>query len=83
MTHTSKTSERAVCLCAPFVKAQVAVCELLQQSPLNDTLGRLVLEKVNQSVLQTGILLGGVLLLGELIQAGILLMEGLKRQWRI
>lgn len=72
-----------VFLCVPFVETQVAVCELLQQSPLYDTLGRLVLKEVNQSVLQTGILLGRVLLLGELIQAGILLVEGLKEQWVI
>lgn len=81
-THILKTYE-AVFLGAPFVEAQVAVCELLQQRPLNDTLGRLVLKEVNQSVLQTGVLLGRVLLLGELIQAGILLMEGLKEQWVI
>ena len=62
----------------PLIEAQVPVSELLQQCPLDNALGRLVLEEVDQSVLQTSVLLGCSLLLGELIQAGILLVEGLK-----
>lgn len=65
-------------LCAPLIKTEVAVSKLLKQRPLNDTLGCLVLEEVDQSVLQTCILLWCGLLFGELIQARILFMESLK-----
>lgn len=63
---------------SPLIEAEVAVGKLLKQRPLNNSLGRLVLEEVDQRVLQTSILLGGGLLLGELVQAGILFVEGLK-----
>lgn len=67
-------------MCVPLIEAQVAVSKLLQQRPLNNALGRLILEEVDQSMLQTSILLGSGLLLGELIQARILFMEGLREQ---
>lgn len=74
-------SETFVCyLCVPLIEAQVAVGKLLQQRPLNNAIGCLVLEEVDQSVLQTSVLLGCGLLFGELIQAGILLVEGLREQ---
>lgn len=67
-------------LCVPLIEAQVAVSKLFQQRPLNNALGCLVLEEVDQSVLQTSVLLGCGLLLGELMQAGIFLVEGLKEK---
>lgn len=54
-------------VCAPLIEAQVTVCKLLQQCPLNDALGCFVLEEVDQSVLQASVLLEGGRLLGELI----------------
>lgn len=70
-------------MCVPLIEAQVAVSKLLQQCPLNDAIRCLVLEEVNQNVLQTRVLLGCRLLLGEFIQAGILLVEGLRKHWEI
>lgn len=64
----------------PLVKAQVAVCELLQERPLNDAFRRLVLEEVNKDVLQTRVLLWSRLLQGELVQAGVLLVERLEEE---
>lgn len=64
---------------SPLIKAEVAVSKLLKQRPLDDALGRFVLEEVDQSVLQTSVVLRSGLFLGELMQAGILLVKGLKK----
>lgn len=61
----------------PLVEAQVAVCELFQQRPLDDAFRGSVLKEIDKSVLQAGVLLWRGLLLGELIQAGVLLVESL------
>lgn len=67
----------------PLIKAQVAVGELVQKSPLNDAFGCLVLEEVNKDVLQTRVLLQSCLLLGELVQSGVLLVESLKEAEKV
>lgn len=81
MSETHQEGHLSTHLRVPLIEAQVAVSKLLQQCPLNNAFGCFVLEEVDQSMLQTTVLLGCRLLLGELIQARILLMEGLKEQW--
>lgn len=68
----------------PLVEAQVAVGELLQQRPLDDAFGGPVLKEIDQRVLQAGVLLRRGLLLGELVQARVLLVESLTEggKWR-
>ena len=61
------------------VEAEVAVGEAIQQGPLDDAIGRLVLEEVDQGVVQAWVLLGSGLLLGQLKQTGVLLLERLRR----
>lgn len=41
----------------PLVKAEVSVCELHEQGSLQDLLGRLVLDEVNDDVLQSMVVL--------------------------
>lgn len=65
-------------VCIPLVKAQVAVSELFQQRPLYDAFRGSVLKEVDERVLQTSVLLQRGLLLGELVQAGVLLVESLE-----
>lgn len=64
-------------MCVPLVEAQVAVGELFQQRPLYDAFRGSVLEEIDESVLQAGVLLWCGLFLGELVQTGVLLVESL------
>lgn len=63
----------------PVVEAEVAVGEAIQQGPLDDAIGRLVLEEVDQGVVQSRVLLGSGLLLRQLKQTRVLLLERLGR----
>lgn len=65
--------------CVPLVEAQVAVGELFQQRPLDDAFRGFVLKEIDKGVLQAGVLLRRGLLLGELVQARVLLVESLTR----
>lgn len=44
-------------LTVPLIKAKVPVCELHEQGSLQDLLGRLVLDEVNNDVLQPMVVL--------------------------
>lgn len=70
--------KRARLWCVPLVEAQVAVGELFQQRPLYDAFRGSVLKEVDECMLQTSVLLRCGLLLGELVQAGVLLVESLE-----
>lgn len=77
ITNTSPGPCFACRQCVPLVEAQVAVSELLQQRPLDDALRGSVLKEIDESVLQACVLLWCGLLLGELVQARVLLVESL------
>jgi len=68
-------AEAAAATAAPVVEAEVAVGELLQQGPLDDAPGRLVLEEVDERVVQPHVVLRRALFLGELVETRVLLVE--------
>lgn len=64
----------------PLIKSQVPVSKLREQSPLQNLLGCLVLNEVDDDVLQSVVVLRRCVLLGESQKASILQLYGLPRQ---
>lgn len=64
----------------PLIKGQVPVSKLCQQSPLQDLLGCLVLDEVDDDVLQSVVILRRCVLLGKSQKTSILQLYGLTRE---
>ena len=67
---------------SPLIEGQVPVSELCEQRPLQDLLGRLVLDEVHDDVLQPVVVLRSRVLLSKPQQAGVLQLYGLSGETR-
>lgn len=73
---------RVYSLNLPLIEGQVPVSELREQSPLQDLLGRLVLDEVDDDVLESVVVLGRRVLLGKSQKTSVLQLYGLTRETR-
>lgn len=65
---------------APFIEGQVPVSKLCEQSPLQNLLGCLVLDEVNDDVLQSVVVLNRRVFLGKSQETCILHLDGLNKE---
>ena len=64
---------------SPFIIAKIFICKLFQEGPFYNSLGCLILEKVDQHMLEPRVTVRSGRLFGKLVEPGVFFMECLLR----